>query len=203
MVLPIADALFLISSGRARVTRKVTFDVAIDGDPIGSIVIGLFDDAAPKTVENFVQLANGSSKLGWYKGSKFHRIIKDFMIQGGDMHKMDGSGSTSIYGEFFDDEGFELNHYGSGWVSMANRGPNTNGCQFFITMRATKWLDGSHVVFGKVIEGMDVARKIENVPTDANDQALQMVVVTDSRAEDVEPFDVDLKGVDTVWEDRN
>nr|KAG5712712.1 hypothetical protein BaRGS_029767 [Batillaria attramentaria] len=169
---------------------------------VGSIVIGLFGDAAPKTVENFVQLANGQSGHGWYKGNKFHRVIKDFMIQGGDIVKGDGTGSISIYGEQFDDEPFELSHYGSGWVSMANRGPNTNGCQFFITLRSCPWLDGAHLVFGKVIEGMEVARKIENVQTNSMDQPLVEVVISDSRVEDVDPFEVELKGADDL-EDKD
>lgn len=182
-----------------KVTKKVTFDISIEGEPAGSIVLGLFGDVVPKTVQNFVELAAGHREYGSYKGSKFHRIIDDFMIQGGDIVNGDGTGSTSIYkGDLFADESFELNHYGSGWVSMANRGPNTNGCQFFITLRSCPWLDGAHVVFGKVIEGMDVVRKMEDVPTSSTDEPLHEVRITDSRVEDVSPFEVELKGADDL-----
>lgn len=198
--------LGLIAESRAtnaRVTKKVTFDITINGEGAGSIVIGVFGETAPKTVENFVQLASGQNSHGWYKGSKFHRVIKDFMIQGGDIVKGDGTGSVSIYGELFDDEGFALNHYGSGWVSMANRGPNTNGCQFFITLRECPWLDGAHTVFGKVLEGMEIVRKIENVQTNSVDQPLVDVVVRDSKVVDVDPFEVELKAVDDLEERSN
>ncbi|KAK7100820.1 peptidyl-prolyl cis-trans isomerase 6-like [Littorina saxatilis] len=181
----------------AKVTKKATFNISIDGDDVGSIVIGLFGEAAPKTVENFAQLASGENGYG-YKGSRFHRVISDFMIQGGDYANKDGTGENSIYGGLFDDEAMDLKHYGSGWVSMANRGPNTNSCQFFITMKATKWLDGSHVVFGKVLSGMDVARLISRVPVDENDHPKVEIIVTGSVVEDVYPFTVPLTGADDV-----
>lgn len=180
---------------KARLTKKVVFDISIGDKPAGSIGIGLFGDIVPKTVENFVQLASGVDGYG-YKGSKFHRIIEDFMVQGGDVVSKDGTGSKSIYGELFDDENFQLKHYGSGWVSMANRGPNTNGCQFFITLRECPWLDGFHVVFGKVVEGMPLVRKIEEVDTSSVDMPLEDIVITDSRVEDITPYDTELEGVD-------
>lgn len=179
----------------AKVTKKAVFDVTIGGKNAGTIVIGLFGEVVPRTVENFVQLTLGQNGYG-YKGTKFHRVINDFMIQGGDADKGDGTGSRSIYGPTFEDENFSLRHYGSGWVSMANRGPDTNGCQFFITLKPTVWLDGVHVVFGKILEGMDVVRKIASVATSSSDVPLQDVVISDSRVEDTAPFDVELKGVD-------
>jgi len=145
----------------------VFFDVSMGNHPIGRIKMELFKNAVPKTAENFRKFCTGEFRKGdvpiGYKGCSFHRVIKDFMIQGGDFVKGDGTGRVSIYGPQFPDESFDLKHTSAGLLSMANSGPNTNGCQFFITCGAADWLDGKHVVFGRVIDGMKVVRMIEGV----------------------------------------
>jgi peptidylprolyl isomerase len=164
---------------------KVFFDISIGSKPVQRLVIQLYKNIIPKTAENFLMLCTGEKGVGksgkplHFKGSKFHRLIKDFMIQGGDFTKGNGTGGESIYGEKFADENFKVKHTRRGDLSMANAGANTNGSQFFITFKETPHLDGRHVVFGRVVQNLEFLDTLEEVRTGANDLPEEDITIVD------------------------
>ena len=169
---------------------KVFFDISIGGESAGRMTFELYADTTPLTAENFRALCTGekgacktdSSKNLHFKGSFFHRVITGFMAQGGDFTKGNGTGGESIYGSKFKDENFKRKHSGRGDLSMANAGPNTNGSQFFITFEKTEWLDNAHVVFGRLVDGMNVLDKIEAVGSESGKTSRQVKIVDSGKA---------------------
>jgi peptidylprolyl isomerase len=182
LIVTIAVLVAAVDPDSAKVTNKVFFDIEIDGQAAGRILFGLFGDVVPKTAENFRALCTGEKGVGQlgkplhYEGSAFHRVIPDFMLQGGDFTHGTGIGGESIYGGKFNDENFKVKHVKPGLLSMANAGPNTQGSQFFITTVKTPWLDGKHVVFGSVLEGMDVVKKIESNGSQSGKTSKKIVI---------------------------
>ena len=158
-----------------KTSSKCFFDLEVDGKELGRVVFTLFDDVVPKTAENFRQLCTGQNGFG-YKGSSFHRIIPNFMIQGGDFTRHNGTGGKSIYGEKFNDENFKIKHTKKGQLSMANAGPNTNGSQFFITTVVCSWLDGKHTVFGEVDSGYEFVQKVESYGSDSGKPSKKVTI---------------------------
>ena len=160
---------------KSRRNPRVFMDIKIGSEKAGKIVIELFADVVPRTADNFRCLCTGEKGFG-YKGSPFHRIIPQFMCQGGDFTNQNGTGGKSIYGIKFNDENFKLKHTGPGVLSMANSGPNTNSSQFFMSTAKTEWLDNKHVVFGHVVEGMEVLRSMEKVGTQSGKTSRPVVI---------------------------
>jgi len=162
-----------------RISSVAFVTVSIGGrDETEDIIIGLYGNVVPRTARNFYELCRGDNQGLSLVGSPFHRVIPNFMIQGGDFTRGDGRGGQSIYGEKFRDENFQIKHTKPGLLSMANSGPDTNGSQFFITVAKTPWLDNKHVVFGEVLQGMDIVNKIVNQPRNANDRPNSPVLIS-------------------------
>jgi len=176
-------------AGVYTVTKKAALNFTIDDYPAGQVVLGLYGETTPKTVANFATFCNGTLGIG-YKGNMFHRIIKNFVVQGGDIVNGDGTGFTTMYrNETFPDENFTIPHR-VGSINMANKGKDTNGCQFCFILTIADWLNGKHVVFAHVLEGMNVVHKMENLPTNGVEHPIPSPVIASCEIIDVPvPFD--------------
>ncbi|ELV10858.1 Peptidyl-prolyl cis-trans isomerase A, partial [Tupaia chinensis] len=184
------------------VNPTVFFDIAVDGEPLGYVSFELFADKVPKTAENFCALSTGEKGFG-YKGPCFHRIIPRFMCQGGDFKHRNGIGGKSIYGEKFEDENFILKHTGPGILSTANAGPNTNGSQFFICTAKTEWLDGKHVVFGKMKEGMNIVEAMEHFGSKNGKASKRSPLLTVDSANEFDLFSLNHQSIPSVAQESN
>ncbi|XP_056631140.1 uncharacterized protein LOC130441462 [Diorhabda sublineata] len=183
-----------------KITDQVYFDINIENEYLGRIILGLFGEVAPKTCKNFKEIVQHGINGKSYIGTRFHTAISRVMIQGGDIINDDGSGSISIYGDYFEDENFTIKHESAGLLAMANEGPNTNGCQFLITTMACPWLDGKNVIFGKVLKGAAVVHTIEHLKTDINEKILKHVFISNSGVIETEPFYEESKNYElTFW----
>ncbi|XP_031629018.1 peptidyl-prolyl cis-trans isomerase, rhodopsin-specific isozyme-like [Contarinia nasturtii] len=170
--------IIMVQAAHFKVTSQINLDISIDNKSIGTITVGLFGDDSPKTVENFRQIClqgiNGRS----YNNTRFHRVIDRFIIQGGDILSGDGRGSVSIYGKYFEDENLTVDHSGPGLIGMANAAKDKNGCQFYITTMESRWLNGKHTIFGKVVNGAAYVHVIEKSATDESRRPIKDIVIT-------------------------
>ncbi|CAG9826173.1 unnamed protein product [Diabrotica balteata] len=189
-----------VQGSEYKITDQVYFDIQVEDEFLGRIVLGLFGEVAPKTCKNFKELVKNGVNGKTYVGTKFHTALRKVMIQGGDIVNNDGTGSVSIYGEYFDDETFLIKHESAGLLAMANVGPDTNGCQFLITTMACPWLDGKNVIFGKVLKGAGVVHKIEHMKTDIYDQLVNHIFISNAGIIDTTPFYEKAKNYElTFW----
>ncbi|KAG5876074.1 hypothetical protein JTB14_011558 [Gonioctena quinquepunctata] len=189
-----------VEGSEYRVTDQMYFDVKKGNQLLGRMILGLFGEVAPMACDNFKEIALNGINGKTYVGTKFHTAITRVMIQGGDIVNNDGTGWMSIYGEYFKDENFTVKHNSPGLLVMANKGPNTNGCQFFITTMATPWLDGKNVIFGKVLKGAEVVHKIEHMKTDVHDRLLGNIYISEAGIIKTSPFSEPSKNYElTLW----